>query len=48
MASIGTSQLGVPVEIEFQRVVNEAAQYGIPFVWVDDPEGCFRPLSGLR
>jgi hypothetical protein len=36
------------VEIEFQRVVNEAAQYGIPFVWVDDPEGCFRPLSGLR
>jgi hypothetical protein len=45
MASIGTSQLGVPVEIEFQRVVNEAAQYGVPFVWVDDPEGLFPPAK---
>ena len=41
MASIGTSQLGVPVEIEYQRAVNEAVQYGVPFLWVDDPERLF-------
>ena len=41
MASIGTSQLGVPVEIEYQRAFNEAAQYGVPFLWVDDPERLF-------
>jgi hypothetical protein len=45
MASIGTSQLGVPVEIEFQRAFNEAAQYGVPFLWVDDPEGLFPPAQ---
>ncbi len=45
MASIGTSQLGVPVAIEFQRAFNEAAQYGVPFLWVDDPEGLFPPAK---
>jgi hypothetical protein len=45
MASIGTSQLGVPVEIEFQRAFNEAAQYGVQFLWVDDPEGLFPPAK---
>jgi hypothetical protein len=43
MGSIGQSQLGVPVEIEFKRAFNEAAQYGVPFLWVDDPEGLFPP-----
>ena len=41
MASVGTSQLGVPVEIEYQRAFNEAVQYGVPFLWVDDPERLF-------
>ena len=45
MASIGKSQLGVPVEIEFQRAFNEAAQYGVLFLWVDDPEGLFPPTK---
>jgi hypothetical protein len=43
MGSIGQSQLRVPVEIEYQRAFNEAAQYGVPFLWVDDPEGLFPP-----
>jgi hypothetical protein len=41
MASISTNQLGVPVEIEYKRAFNEAAQYGVPFLWVHDPEGLF-------
>jgi hypothetical protein len=41
MMSIGQSQLGVPVEIEFKRAFNEAAQYGVPFLWVYDLEGLF-------
>jgi hypothetical protein len=45
MASIGTSVLGTPVEIEYQRVLYEAAQYGVPFLWVDDPEGLFPPAK---
>ena len=32
MASIGQSQLGTPVEIEYQRVMLEAVQYGVPLV----------------
>ena len=42
--SIGQSKLGTPVEIEYQRVIDEAVRYGVPFVWVDDPEGLF-PLA---
>jgi len=45
MGSIGQSQLGTLVDIEYQRVLYEAAQYGVPFVWVDDPEGLFRPAK---
>jgi hypothetical protein len=45
MASIGTSQLGVPVETEFKRAYNDAVQYGVPFLWVDDPEGLFTPAQ---
>jgi hypothetical protein len=45
MGSIGTSVLGTPVEIEYQRVVNEAARYGVPFIWVDDPNGLFPPAK---
>ena len=45
MASIGTSELGVPVETEFKRAFNEAVQYGVPFLWVEDPEGLFPPAK---
>jgi hypothetical protein len=45
MASIATSKLGVSVEIEFQRAFNEAAQYGVPFLLVDDPKGLFPPAE---
>jgi hypothetical protein len=45
MASIGQSPLGSPVEIEFKRAFNEAAQHGVPFLWVDDPEGLFPPAK---
>ena len=40
---IATSTLGTPVEIEFQRAVTHAHQHGVPFVWVDDPDGLFPP-----
>jgi hypothetical protein len=45
MGSIGESQLGVPVELQFKRAFNEAAQYGVPFLWVDDPDGLFPPAQ---
>jgi hypothetical protein len=45
MASIGTSQLGLDVETDFKRAFNEAVQYGVPFLWVDDPEGLFPPAK---
>jgi len=45
MGSIGQSQLGTPVEIEYQRAIREAAEYGVPFVWVDDPGGLFPPAK---
>jgi hypothetical protein len=45
MASIGTSQLGVPVETEFKRAFNEAVQHGVPFLLVEDPEGLFPPAK---
>jgi hypothetical protein len=44
MGSIGQSP-GSPVEIEYQRAFNEAAQYGVPFVWVDDSDGLFPPAK---
>jgi hypothetical protein len=46
--SIGHSLLGVPVEVEFQRAFNEAAQYRVPFLWVDDPDGLFPPAKRPR
>jgi hypothetical protein len=45
MVGIGTSVLGTPVEIEFQRAFNEATQYSVPFLWVDDPQGLFPPAK---
>jgi hypothetical protein len=45
MVSIGQSQLGSPVDIEYQRVFDEAVQYGVPFLWVDDPDGLFPPAK---
>jgi hypothetical protein len=44
MASLGTNLLGNPVELEYKRAFNEAVQYGVPFLWVDDPGGLF-PLA---
>jgi hypothetical protein len=44
-APIDGNQLGTPVEIEFQRAVTVAHQDGVPFVWVDDPDGLFPPSS---
>jgi hypothetical protein len=43
-ASIGTSMLSTPVKVEYKRAFNEAVQYGVPFLWVDDPAGLF-PLA---
>ncbi len=45
MGSIGQNQLGASVKIEYQRAFNEAAQYGVPFLWVDDPNGLFPPAK---
>jgi hypothetical protein len=43
MGSLGQNEFGGSVEIEYQRVRHWAAQYGVPFVWVDDPNGLFPP-----
>jgi hypothetical protein len=45
MASIGQSQLGAPVDLEYKRAYNEAVTYGVPFLWVDDPNGLFPPAK---
>ena len=45
MASIGQSQLGTPVELDFKRAFNEAVHYGVPFLWVDDPDRLFPPAK---
>jgi hypothetical protein len=45
MASIGTSVLGTPVKDEYKRAYNEAVQFGVPFLWVDDPGGLFPPAD---
>ena len=45
MGSLGTSVLGTPVELEFKRAYNEAVDYGVPFLWVDDPDGLFPPAK---
>ena len=44
-APIDGNLLGTPVEIEFERVVKIAHQDGVPFVWVDDPNGLFPPSA---
>ena len=44
-ASIGQSQLGGSVDLEYKRAYNEAVRYGVPFLWVDDPEGRFPPAK---
>jgi hypothetical protein len=43
MGSLGTSVLGIPVDIEYKRAFNEAVQHGVRFLWVDDPGGLFPP-----
>jgi hypothetical protein len=38
---IANSQLGTPVGIEYEHVKTHADKHGVPFVWVDDPQGLF-------
>ena len=45
MASIGQSQLGGSVDLEYKRAYNEAIEYGVLFLWVDDPNGLFPPAK---
>ena len=45
VASIGMSVLGTPVKDDYKRAYNEAVQYGVPFLWVDDPAGLFPPAD---
>jgi hypothetical protein len=45
MASIGQNQRGGSVKDEYKRAYNEAVQFGVPFVWVDDPNGLFPPTD---
>jgi len=45
MASIGQSQLGGSVDLEYKRAYNEAVEYGVLFLWVDDPNGLFPPAK---
>jgi hypothetical protein len=42
---IATGELGIPVESQFQRAVTYAHERGVPFVWVDDPQGLFPPSA---
>jgi hypothetical protein len=39
--AVASEKLGTPVDLEFQRVITYAHQHGIPFVWVNDPDGLF-------
>jgi hypothetical protein len=36
---------GTRVDIEFMRAVEVAYQDGVPFVWIDDPNGLFPPAD---
>jgi hypothetical protein len=40
---IDQSKPNSPVATEFRQVVDCADQYGIPFVWVNDPDELFPP-----
>jgi hypothetical protein len=42
-SAIDESRLGTSVTAEFRCVVDCADQHGIPFVWVNDPDGLFPP-----
>jgi hypothetical protein len=44
-APVDGGQLGTPVHIEFTRAVTAAREDGVPFVWVDDPNGLFPPSA---
>jgi hypothetical protein len=43
LIAISQSQLGTPIEIEFQRTVDCGYRCGVPFLWVDDPLGLYPP-----
>jgi hypothetical protein len=40
---VDESRPDAPIAIEFRQVLDCADQYGIPFVWVNDPEELFPP-----
>jgi hypothetical protein len=43
--AIDQSRPGTSVATEFRCAVDCADQHGIPFVWVNDPEGLFPPWA---
>jgi hypothetical protein len=51
LIAINQSQLGTPIEIEFQRALDCGHRCGVPFLWVNDPQGLYppseRPLFGI-
>jgi hypothetical protein len=44
-AAVLGNKLGTPAVIEFQNAVAAAHEDGIPFVWIDDPDGLFPPAD---
>jgi hypothetical protein len=47
-APIPGHTLGTPVDIELIRAMDVAHEDGIPFVWIDDPDGLFPPPGLLN
>jgi hypothetical protein len=45
LIAIDQSQPGIPVEIEFARAVTCVHECGVPFLWVNDPDGLFPPVE---
>lgn len=43
LSLIDQSRTDAPIGLEFRQAVDCADQHGIPFVWVNDPEGLFPP-----
>jgi hypothetical protein len=44
-SAVDQSRLGTSVTMEFRCAVDCADQHGIPFVWVNDPDGLFPPWA---
>lgn len=43
--AVDQSRFGTSVTTEFRCALDCADQHGIPFVWVNDPEGLFPPWT---